>query len=34
MVLFTHNVKKIRGTAHKNSDIDGTYKRALKRNEI
>ena len=29
-VLFTHNVKKIKGAAHKNGDIDDMCKRALK----
>ena len=29
MVLFTRNVKKIKGAAHKNSDVDGTCKKAL-----
>ena len=29
MVLFIHKVKKIKGTAHKNSDVDGTRKRTL-----
>ena len=28
-VLFTCNVKKIEGAAHKNGDIDGTCKSAL-----
>ena len=31
MVLFTHDVKKIRDAAHKNSDVDGMCKRAFKR---
>ena len=26
MVLFTRNVKNIKGAAHKNGDIDGTCK--------
>ena len=29
MVLFTHNVKKIKGTACKNGDIDGRCQRSL-----
>ena len=29
MVLFTHKVKKIKGTAHKNGDFDGTCKQAF-----
>ena len=29
MVLFTHNVKKIKGAAHKNVDIDYTCKGGL-----
>ena len=29
MVLFTRNVKKIKGTAYKNDDVDGTYKQAF-----
>ena len=29
MVLFTHNVNKIKGEAHKNSDFDGTCQRGL-----
>ena len=29
MVLFAHNVKQIKGVAHKNSDIDGMCKRGL-----
>ena len=29
MVLFTHDVKKIKGAAHKNGDVDGTRKRSL-----
>ena len=30
MVLFTHNVKKAKGAAHKNDDVDGTCKQTLK----
>ena len=30
MVLFTHNVKKIKGAAHKNGDVDGRCKRGLR----
>ena len=30
MVLFTHNVKKIKGAAHKNGYVDGTCKRGLR----
>ena len=26
MVLFTHNVKKIKGAAHKKTDVNGTCK--------
>ena len=26
MVLFTHNIKKIEGAAHKNGDVDGECK--------
>ena len=26
MALFTHNIKKIKGAAHKNGDIGGTCK--------
>ena len=26
MELFTHNVKKIKGAAYKNGDVDGRYK--------
>ena len=29
MVLFTYNVKKTKGAAHKNVDVYGTCKRAL-----
>ena len=29
MLLFTYNVKKIKRTAHINSDVDGTCKWAL-----
>ena len=29
MVQFTHNIKTIKGAAHKNGDIDGTCKRGL-----
>ena len=29
MVLFTHNVKKMKDAAHKNGDVDGTRKRPL-----
>ena len=29
MVLFTHNVKKIKGAAHKNGDVDGKCRRTL-----
>ena len=29
MALFTHNIKKIKGAAHKNGDVDGTRKGAL-----
>ena len=29
MVLFTHDVKKIKGAAHKNGDVHGTRKRSL-----
>ena len=29
MVLFTHNVKKIKGVAHKNVGVNGTCKRTL-----
>ena len=29
IVLFICNVKKIKGAAHKNSDVDGTCKRDL-----
>ena len=29
MVLFIYNVKKIKGAAHKNDDVDGTCKRTL-----
>ena len=29
MVLFTHNVKKIKGAVYKNGDVDGTCKQAL-----
>ena len=29
MALFTRNVKKIKGAAHKNGDIDGACKRTL-----
>ena len=29
MVLFTHNVKKIKGAAHKNRDLDDICKRTL-----
>ena len=28
-MLLTHNVKKIKGVAHKNGDIDGTCKQDL-----
>ena len=28
-MLFTHNVKQIKGAAHKNSDVVGTCKEAL-----
>ena len=28
--LFTHNVKKINGAAHKKGDVNGTCKRAYK----
>ena len=31
MVPFTRNVEKIKDVAHKNGDIDGTCKRALRR---
>ena len=30
MVLFTRNIKKIKGAFHKNGDVDGICKRALK----
>ena len=30
MVLFTHNVKKIKGAADKNGDVDGTCKQTHK----
>ena len=30
MVLFTRNVKKIKGAVYKNGDVDDTCKRALK----
>ena len=30
MVLFTYSVKKIKGAAHKNGDIDGTCEQILK----
>ena len=30
MVLFTSNIKKIKDAVHKNGDVDGTCKRALK----
>ena len=30
MALFTYSVKKIKGAAHKNSDVDGTFKHALR----
>ena len=30
MVLFTNNVWKIKGSAHKNGNVDGTFKRSLK----
>ena len=30
MVLFTHIIKKIKGAAYKNGDVDGTCKRSLK----
>ena len=30
MVLFTHNVIKIKSAAHKNGDVDSTYKQASK----
>ena len=30
MVLFTHNVEKIKGATHKNGDIDHTCKRTLR----
>ena len=29
MVLFTHNIKKIEGAAHKNGEFDGTCKRGF-----
>ena len=29
MVLFTHNTRKIEGTAYKNGDVDGKCKRTL-----
>ena len=29
MVLFTHNLKKIKGTAYRNGDVGGTCKQAL-----
>ena len=29
MELFTHNVKKIKGAAHKTGDVDGTCIRTL-----
>ena len=29
MVLFTHNVKKIKGAAHTNGDVDDTCKRGF-----
>ena len=31
MVLFTHNVEKIKYVPHKNGDVDGTCKRSLRR---
>ena len=31
LVLLTRNVKKIKDAAHKNDDIDGTWKQALTR---
>ena len=31
MMLFTHDVKKIKVTAHKNGDIDGMSKRGLRK---
>ena len=30
VVLFRHNVKKIKDGVHKNEDIDSTYKQSLK----
>ena len=30
MILFTHNVKMIKGAANKNGDVDGTRKRTTK----
>ena len=29
MVVFTYNVKKIKGAAHKNGEVDGMCKRAF-----
>ena len=29
MVLFAHDVKKIKGTAQRNGDVDGTCKRSI-----
>ena len=29
MVLFTHNVKNIKGAAHKNGDVDVTWIQAV-----
>ena len=30
MALFTQKVKKIKGSADKNNDFDGTYKRGIR----
>ena len=30
MVLFTYNIKKIKGAAHKNGDVGDTCERAFK----
>ena len=34
MVLFTHNVKKIKVAAHKNGDVDGTCKQSYKQTSV
>ena len=34
MVLFTHNIKKIKGAAHKNCDVDGTCKWAFSHKDL